>query len=404
MHNLSTSCGITPSHHYICYSSSGRVGEVTSRGPAYRGAGHLAPPSLVDLFAGCGGLALGFQAAGFEAVAAVEWDPDAACTYAANIDPRIAVADIASVRDWPTAAVVIGGPPCQGFSQLGSRDPHDPRNQLWREYVRVLDATLAQVFVMENVPQLLRSAQFQMFRTEVERRGFTIASRILCAADYGVPQTRNRAIVIGSKLGPPLFPQPTHGPRSPRRVPWVTVRQAFEAGPPLQSRPDGTNWHAVRPNIKDFSIERYRAVPHDGGNRFQMQATLDAIGKGHLVPACWRRKTTGTTDVFGRLWWDRPALTIRTEFFKPEKGRYLHPSEDRPITVREAARLQSFPDSFTFPENQSMVSVAKQIGNAVPPRLAVAVATSVLRHLWEHDQVSDPEPLDVESRQLELVG
>ena len=91
-----------------------------------------------------------------------------------------------------------------------------------------------------------------------------------------------------------------------------------------------------------------------------MQNDLDVAGLGHLVPACWRRKTTGTTDVFGRLWWDQPALTIRTEFYKPEKGRYLHPGEDRPITVREAARCMSFGDDFVFPLDQSMTSVAKK--------------------------------------------
>jgi DNA (cytosine-5)-methyltransferase 1 len=130
-----------------------------------------------------------------------------------------------------------------------------------------------------------------------------------------------------------------------------------------------------------MSLLRYAAVPSDGGNRFQMQRLLDGRGLGHLVPPCWRNKPTGTTDVFGRLWWDRPALTIRTEFYKPEKGRYLHPQQPRPITVREAARLQSFPDSFTFPEGQSMASVARQIGNAVPPLFAKVLAEAVRSHL-----------------------
>jgi DNA (cytosine-5)-methyltransferase 1 len=116
-----------------------------------------------------------------------------------------------------------------------------------------------------------------------------------------------------------------------------------------------------------------------------MQEDLEAKGLGHLVPACWRNKRSGTTDVFGRMWWDRPAPTIRTEFFKPEKGRYLHPVEHRPITVREAARLQSFPDDFIFPEDQAMTSVARQIGNAVPPLLAKAIATAVRDHMKTYD-------------------
>jgi DNA (cytosine-5)-methyltransferase 1 len=112
-----------------------------------------------------------------------------------------------------------------------------------------------------------------------------------------------------------------------------------------------------------------------------MQDALDAEGLGDLVPRCWRKKTSGTTDVFGRMWWDRPSPTIRTEFYKPEKGRYLHPVAHRPITVREAARLQSFPDDFMFPEHQRMTSVARQIGNAVPPVLAAALARAVRDHL-----------------------
>jgi DNA (cytosine-5)-methyltransferase 1 len=360
-------------------------------------------PTFIDLFAGCGGLALGFRWEGFDAIDAIEWDSEAAGTYRLNIDQRIRTDDIANVREVPAADIVIGGPPCQGFSQLGTRDPEDPRNQLWREYVRVLEESNASVFVMENVPQLIRSSQFALFRDEVARRGYAMRSQVLCAADYGIPQMRYRAIVIGSRLGEPFLPVATHGPQSSGRAPYVTVRQAFDEYPALAREPDGRNWHVMRPGIRPSSLVRYRAVPCDGGNRFQMQANLDSIGRGELVPACWRRKKTGTTDVFGRLWWDRPALTIRTEFFKPEKGRYLHPEADRPITVREAARLQSFPDSFHFPESQSMLSVARQIGNAVPPRLGAAIARAVREHLSEYTG-GVPGPETVSTRQLVLVS
>jgi len=169
-------------------------------------------------------------------------------------------------------------------------------------------------------------------------------------------------------------------------VPYVDVRTAL-AG--LSQRPDGKNRHIGRAGIRPTSITRYKAVPASGGNRFDMQRALDAQGLGELVPPCWRNKVSGTTDVFGRMWWDRPAPTIRTEFFKPEKGRYLHPEQHRPITVREAARLQSFPDDFAFPEEQGMMSVAKQIGNAVPPVLAAAIARAIIEHLKLHDDAND---------------
>jgi DNA (cytosine-5)-methyltransferase 1 len=359
--------------------------------------------TFIDLFAGCGGLALGFVSEGFDPITAVEWDLKAAETYRLNIDDRIQVEDIARVTDFPTTDVLVGGPPCQGFSQLGARDADDPRNRLWQEYVRVLVQSKAKVFVMENVPQLLRSIQFELFLAQVTNLGFSVSSRVLCAADYGVPQMRRRAIVIGSKLGEPFFPEKTHGPESHAGVPYETLRRAFLERPALAVEPDGANWHKARPNIRPTSVTRYRAVPGNGGDRFQMQAALDAAHLGDLVPACWRRKRSGTTDVFGRLWWDRPAVTIRTEFFKPEKGRYLHPVADRPITVREAARLQTFPDTFVFPEGQSMIDVAKQLGNAVPPKLAAAVARAIVDHIRTHDAAPFSGLNGGDVRQLELV-
>ena len=345
--------------------------------------------TFIDLFAGCGGLASGFiSIGGYRAVGACEVDKDAAATYRLNVDAAIFVEQIEDIADarWPQANIVIGGPPCQGFSQLGRRDRSDPRNDLWRSYARVLEVCGADVFVMENVPQLLRSQQYTLFKETVEARGFNVREEVLNAADFGVPQTRRRAIVLGSRLGLPESPVRTHGPQSRGKKPLVDVRRALE-GLPLA--PTDQDWHNARPGIRPYSITRYRAVPQSGGNRFQMQANLEARGLGHLVPTCWRNKPSGTTDVFGRMWWDRPAPTIRTEFFKPEKGRYLHPSEDRPITVREAARLQSFPDDFVFPETQSMASVAKQIGNAVPPLLGAAIATAVRTHMEVYDAKSD---------------
>ncbi len=346
--------------------------------------------TFIDVFAGCGGLARGFvDSGGFRAVGACEVDTDACETYRRNIDESIfeePVEGVASSR-WPQADLVIGGPPCQGFSQLGRRDPLDPRNTLWTHYARVLRACGAKVFIMENVPQLLASDQFALFEETVSNRGFKVKFDVLNAADYGVPQTRRRAIVIGSRLGEPSFPVKTHGPDSGTGIPHADVRLAFTGLPAV---PTGNQWHRSRTGIRPTSIVRYRAVPHSGGNRFQMQEQLDSLALGHLVPACWRNKPTGTTDVFGRMWWDRPAPTIRTEFYKPEKGRYLHPEEDRPITVREAARLQSFPDAFVFPEHQSLVSVARQIGNAVPPRLARALAVSVLEHVRSASAQDEP--------------
>lgn len=336
------------------------------------------PLKLMDLFAGCGAMTRGFLDTGdFEPIFAVEMDPDAAATYAANFgSSHVHVGPIQEVERFPSADVVIGGPPCQGFSALNRLGVGFERRSLWTEYLRALDDARPAVWVMENVPQLLTSPEYELFAREAEERGYRVQGLVLNAADFGVPQRRRRTIAIGTLYGSPMFPEPTHGPPELLplgRRPWRTFR---DVAADLPAVPDGRAWHRSR-NPRPQSVRRYRAVPENGGDRFQMQANLDRDGLGVLVPACWRNKPTGTTDVFGRLWWDRPALTVRTEFYKPEKGRYLHPSADRPITVREAARLMSFPDDFVLPEEQSMTSIARQVGNAVPPLLARRVAEAV---------------------------
>ena len=335
--------------------------------------------TLIDLFAGCGGMTRGFQdSKRFRAISAVEADPDAAATYRVNFgDDHVAESLIENVAGFQAADVVIGGPPCQGFSPLNRGAVGFERRGLWQEYLRALKQAKPFAFVMENVPELLRSAEYEEFEKRARRLGYEVEGRILNAADYGVAQRRRRAIAIGVRHGEIPWPTPTHAAPKTAGVegkdPWVTFREATE-GLPL--RPNGRAWHRAR-NPRPASVRRYKAVPRDGGDRFAMQRNLDRAGLGDLVPRCWREKPTGTTDVFGRLWWDRPAYTIRTEFYKPEKGRYLHPSAHRPITLREAARCMSFPDDFLFPEDQSMTSVARQIGNAVPPLLAQRLAERI---------------------------
>jgi DNA (cytosine-5)-methyltransferase 1 len=338
------------------------------------------PPRLIDLFAGCGGMTAGFVAAGFDPVLAVEWDLAAAATYAANFgEDHMWWVDIASLPEdaVPEVDVVVGGPPCQGFSNLGSRDPADPRNRLWREYVRVVHRARPAVFVVENVDRFHSSPELASLREALPEYRF--ASTVLDAADYGVPQHRRRTIVVGSRVGEPRLPEPGGGT--------ATVRAALRGVPrrPVGTElPDSTERFFGRTVPGTFkagelhlgrrptavSMERYRAVP-PGGNRFDL-----AAARPDLLPDCWRNKPTGTTDVMGRLWWDQPSVTVRTEFYKPEKGRYLHPAEHRPITHLEAARLQSFPDEFLW--CGSKVAIAKQIGNAVPPLLARRIAERVL--------------------------
>lgn len=329
-------------------------------------------PTVLELFAGCGGTALGFKNAGFRTVLCNEWDAAACESIRKNITERVAQCAIQDIDRFPSADVVVGGPPCQGFSNLGERVPNDPRNQLWRQFVRAVQEVRPKVFVLENVPPLLRSQEYLELVRILSLAGYTVEGRVLNSADYGVPQTRRRAIVIGVLEGIPSFPEPTHvDPNkrnllSSKRRRWVTVRDAMGD---LPFAPTEANWHIGR-NPTPMSLKRYRCIP-PGGNRWNLPA--------NLMPDCWKRKLKGGTDLFGRLWWDRPSVTIRCEFYKPEKGRYLHPEADRPITHREAARLQGFPDDFDFQGKR--IEVGIQIGNAVPPPLAEAIARHVKSQL-----------------------
>ena len=355
---------------------------------------------VIDLFCGAGGLTLGFTPAfghNFEPVWANDADSQAAATYNANFGRHCVVGDIAELLDGdlsiPKADVVIGGPPCQGFSLLNKNRGRDARKQLWRPFFDVVKAADAKVFLMENVPQLLNSSEYEeILRTAEQDMGFRVRSAKLLAADYGAPQLRQRAFILGCKFADPNLvfpPKKTHyNPKNgyldhrdeyARNVePWRTVRDVISDLP----LPEGLSIRPVVPPLdlhfgrspRPISLKRYRAVPAEGMNRFDLQRRAR-----HLTPACWIRKTTGGTDLFGRLWWDRPACTMRTEFFKPEKGRYLHPSQHRPITHREAARFQTFPDDFMF--CGSKIDIAKQIGNAVPPLMASALAECISKLL-----------------------
>ncbi|WP_062378843.1 DNA cytosine methyltransferase [Demequina pelophila] len=352
---------------------------------------------VLDLFAGAGGLTAGLHSAtaGFSTVAAVEMDIAAAATFDATFGEGIVEAR--PIEEWlvdgnvPTSVdVVVGGPPCQGFSTLGKRDVEDVRNSLWRRYAETILRTGPKYFVIENVEAFQRSIEFQKLTDETSTgvlRDYDFVHGVLNAADYGAPQARRRAIVIGRHrdLPNPGLPLPTHAREEMLGLDrHKTVGEAF-AGIPVEPDMDavfGSRFHdfggkrfdgAFSPrelhwsrDYRQLSLDRFRAIPA-GGNRFDLPWELQA--------PCWRKHQSGSADVMGRLRRDRPSVTIRTEFFKPEKGRYIHPTADRAITHYEAAVLQGFPSTHRFVGSRT--AIARQIGNAVP----IALGAAIGRHL-----------------------
>ncbi len=315
-------------------------------------------------------------------------DRAAAASYEATFGKGIVYPG--SIQDWlanetvPQVDVIIGGPPCQGFSTLGKQDIEDTRNSLWEQYAETIIRAMPKYFVVENVAAFRKSHQYQDFVDATKRGGllenYTFEDDVLNAADFGAFQARKRAVLIGYRndVEPSGLPRTTHAGNH------RTVRKAFEGidfGAPVFDLPksrkirfDGetlsgafiaSELHFGR-NYRQLSLDRFDAIP-PGGNRFDLPEDLKS--------PCWKKHTTGSGDVMGRLHWDKPSVTIRTEFFKPEKGRYLHPTARRAITHYEAAVLQGFPPGHKFVGSKT--AIARQIGNAVPIPLGAAIARTL---------------------------
>lgn len=363
---------------------------------ASTGEAEAAKIRVIDLFAGAGGFTAGFKAASdrFKTVRAVEWDTAAAASYEATFGANVVFAG--SIQDWleneevPAADLIVGGPPCQGFSTLGKQDEEDERNSLWREYMRTILKAHPKYFIVENVAAFAKSPQYELFERETEPGGalesYTFQHRIVNAADYGAPQARKRTVIIGHlrSLPFPGWPERTtiDKPKNVQEafaeadvvemtsgIDFPDDRTFSFAGKELAGPFSREELHLGR-RYTQLSLDRFDVIP-EGGNRFDL-----AKARPDLLPKCWIGHTTGSGDVMGRLRWDKPSVTIRTEFFKPEKGRYLHPTANRAITHFEAAVLQGFPPEHRFVGSKT--AIAKQIGNAVPIPLGKAIAKKLL--------------------------
>jgi DNA (cytosine-5)-methyltransferase 1 len=342
-------------------------------------------PTVVDLFAGCGGGSLGFLAAGFRAVGAVEVDPDAAEAYEVNVGLRPLVRDISSVDGTELLrpaglrpgelTLLFGCPPCQSFTILRRGSDTTPidlvRNALPSQYLRLVDELRPRHLAFENVPGMVEGRwrpQFQALLASLRALGYHYRSAILDAADYGVPQRRRRLLVIASRVTEARLPLPTHAAHGTNGLAiHRTVREAIGHLRPLQSAeadPDDPLHRARRHS--SIALSRLRAVP-EGGGRKDLPADLQLdCHKGH----------NGHYDIYGRMWWDGLAPTLTSGCTNVTRGRFGHPEQDRAITLREAMLLQGFPGHAVLWGGAE--AMALQVGNAVPPPLTESVGRTVL--------------------------
>ena len=348
-------------------------------------------PTVIDLFAGVGGLSLGFEMEGFDILLANEFDQSIATAYKENHkSTNVVVGDITSLDLSKVFGeyvnridVVIGGPPCQGFSQKGKRKTiNDERNFLFKHYVEVVKFVKPKYFVMENVPNLL-TAEKGFFLNEIKGLfkgyGYSIRYGVLNAADYGVPQNRRRAIIIGKYLAtPPELPLPCKQK--------VTIWDAISDLAYLESG-EGEFEQKYRNSPKSDYEKKMRKGSKILYNHMATKHSALALERLSLIPPNAGKeilpKEHITKSVYSGTWsrmkQNDVAVTITTRFDTPSSGKFTHPFLNRAITVREAARLQSFPDTFKF--IGSKMSQMKQVGNAVPPLLARKIARVIMNDI-----------------------
>ncbi|WP_337406834.1 DNA cytosine methyltransferase [Mitsuokella jalaludinii] len=331
----------------------------------------------IDCFCGAGGLSLGFEAEGFDVVYAFDIDETAIETYKHNSKYHHGKAfkrDIYNVSKKSIEQdlgkllgkidIIIGGPPCQGFSVQRRGDDNDHRNKLILEYCRLINEIKPRFFVLENVGGLMSKRGKPYISTLIETlssNGYLIQTRKLLASDFGVPQNRRRVIVVGEMSTDGFthfkYPSPENGAKK-------TVREAIYD---LMDKTENDIPNHKADKLSEINLKRIRSIKEGQGqdslpDELQLKCHKKNNGHRHL-------------DTYGRMAWDQPSPTITARFDSFSRGRFGHPVLDRTITLREGARLQTFPDDFEFLGTK--VEVAKQIGNAVPPVLARKIAKKV---------------------------
>jgi len=313
---------------------------------------------VISLFSGSGGLDLGLLATGkFEVIFANDFNSQACETYKNNIGNHVVCDDISNLKNLPNADIIVGGPPCQGFSTANpARSFDDPRNQLFKEYARIINEVQPKVFLMENVSGMVtmqKGKVFKLIKKELSECGYTLYDKLLNAKDYGVPQSRRRMIVIGVRKDISRvfkFPEPTHNKDN-----YYTVGQALFDNPILDTNPN----HKIG-KLTDLNLKRIEYIPEGGAMK-------------NCPPEL--QNNSDLNRAMRRLHREKESPTI----VHNNCDHYYHPTENRRITIREMARLQGYADDYVFSGSKSEQS--RQVGNSVPVGLAKAVAKSIYSFL-----------------------
>jgi len=336
---------------------------------------------VIDLFCGAGGLTRGLEAEGLEVLAGFDLDPACRYPYEANNFSSFRLTDVAKIRASCLQAIwsgyeiriLAGCAPCQPFSRYTqARAGQDNRWTLVQAFSRLIGGTVPEIVTMENVPELARHGVYRRFVDFLRRRKYFVSENIVECADYGIPQQRRRLVLLASRLGPIDLVSPSSFGCEPS-----TVRQIIEMMPKLAAGEADEHDPIHRSSrLSPLNLKRIRASQPGGTWR-------DWSRK--LVAACHRReKGKGYASVYGRMEWDHPAPTITTQAYGFGSGRFGHPQQDRALSLREAAMLQTFPRDYAFvPRGKpvEMKTIGRLIGNAVPVRLGRIVARSINRHL-----------------------
>jgi DNA (cytosine-5)-methyltransferase 1 len=332
----------------------------------------------MDLFSGAGGLTEGLRQAGFETKLAIEIDKYASQTYSLNHKKtkvitqdirKVNLDEIKEILGNDKLHLLAGCPPCQGFSSIRrlnrKQAVSDERNSLINEYIRFVEFFNPYTIMLENVPLLLQYDLFISTREKLEKMGYKIDAEIVDVKKYGVPQSRKRLVMVGSKLGTIKVA----GPNNKN----MTVRDCIEKLPCPECSTD--RLHKIYPIHSKRIQDLISLIPKDGGSRKDLGSEMQL--------KCHKKANVGFNDIYGRLRWDAFSTTITGGCLNPSKGRFLHPEQNRCISAREAALLQSFPMDYKFPADIPTSRIALMIGNALPPKFSYYQAMNIKRHLLE---------------------